>query len=155
MDEIKVVDTWFNYVSAQGLGVAFTATFLLIVLIGMGILAKMAIRWLPKLIESTINTQVALVENNDLIIEMAERDRQDIRAIIRVGSLLVNGLHELAEKHKDRLGVGSDVVRLLEEAKSDLALYEEERRNELARRRERRDKRRRSILDTERANGTG
>ena len=119
------LDSWFRTVAAQGLGLAFTAAVLLICLWALVVLVKLAVKWAPAMVQSTIDTQAALVKNNALMLDMAERDRRDMRAIANGVSHVVNGLHAHAKTN----GANADVMVHIEKAQREFAIREEQERN--------------------------
>lgn len=149
MDETQVIDSWFKTVTGQGIGLAFTAVFLLLILIGIAALIRIGIIWLPILLKSFVDTQAALVRNNNLLVDMAEHDRRDVSTLITVGGHLVECFHLLTSKHGERLGIGSDVIKPIDDARKAFKAREEE----IVRQREFRDRMRRQLLKSESPNG--
>ena len=138
MESPDVIDGWFKVVSGQGIGLAFLAAFLGIFLLGTAAFVRLCIKrfpelvdWLVKLAKSTLEMQESLKENNARLVDMAERDRRDLGIICKGNAHVINGFQALAEKHGERLGIGSDVLVHFKNAQKEYDRREAiERRNE-------------------------
>jgi hypothetical protein len=119
MDE-KVMDWWLTKAFTYGIGTVFTATMLLGLLWVFWTLTRILTARLPGWFDdqAATNAEVrkgmqALVEHTETIHTRTHSTQRGLRALSRAGELFV-------AKNGERLGIGSDVVVLLRQAKDAL-----------------------------------
>ena len=120
MPQTEVFDYWLQRTAVYGLAFVFTAGILFGFLWVCAILVRILSARLPKWFDDQEETNLAvrngmqaLVSNSRVIHDRTYNTQRGLRGIVQAGRKFVN-------KHKERLGIGSDVVVLLDQADDQL-----------------------------------
>ena len=116
----EVFDYWLQRTAVYGLAFLFTAGILLGFLWLLAILVRILQTRLPKWFDEQTETSAAvrsgmraIANNSAAILNHAHSTQRGLRDLARAG-------RRIAQKHGKRLGIGSDVVMLLQQASATL-----------------------------------
>jgi len=116
----EVVDWWLKHGSTQGFAVLFMACVLLMLLWALWVMLSLAKRWIPEWVKSSMRTHATMRAGVREVIALARQIRTDTRTTrISLGNAL-RGVEVLFKKNKERLGIGSDVVVWIENARREI-----------------------------------